>query len=209
MMQAVKEAWGREELVMRPGDIYPDSGNRLPPVERETLDPAGQALYDTVAGDARSLVKLRGPAGINLNSPRFYALNRKASQFLRFESGLDTRLRELMILVTAREMDATFEWHAHESVARSEGLEDEIIDIVRRRKRVGGIGDKEAAIIRLGREAIGKHRVRRSTYAKAIELFGAETLVNLVTLMGNYAATAISLSVFAQQLPDGAKSTLD
>jgi len=74
---------------------------------------------------------------------------------------------------------------------------------------VRGIGEKEAAIIKLGREAIGKHRVRRSTYAKAIELFGAETLVNLVALMGSYAATAMSLAVFAQQLPDGAKSKLD
>ena len=80
---------------------------------------------------------------------------------------------------------------------------------MRHRKRVRGLGDKEAVIIKLGREAIGKHRVRRATYAKAIELFGAETLVNLMSLMGQYAATAMLLSVFAQQLPDGAKSTLD
>jgi hypothetical protein len=51
--------------------------------------------------------------------------------------------------------------------------------------------------------------VKRSTYAQAIELFGAETLVNLTALIGAYATTAITLSVFAQQLPDGAKSTLD
>jgi len=194
---------------MRSGDVYPESGSRLPPVERESLDPAGQALYDEVAGDTRSLVGFKGPAGIMLHSPRLYAINRRVNQFLRFESGLDVRLRELMILVAAREMDSHFEWHAHEIVAKREGLEDELIDIVRHRKRVRGVGEKEAAIIKLGREAIGRHRVRRSTYAKAIELFGAETLVNLVALMGSYAATAMSLAVFAQQLPDGAKSKLD
>jgi 4-carboxymuconolactone decarboxylase len=194
---------------MRLGDVYPESGNRLPPVEREALDADGQALYDEVAGDSRSLVGFKGPAGITLHSPRLYAMSRRVNQFLRFESGLDVRLRELMILVAAREMDSHFEWHAHEIVAKGEGLEDELIDIVRKRKRVRGIGEKEAAIIKLGREAIGKHRVRRSTYAAAIELFGAETLVNLVALMGSYAATAMSLAVFAQQLPDGAKSKLD
>ena len=89
------------------------------------------------------------------------------------------------------------------------GLEDEIIEIVRKRKRVRGIGAKEAAIIALGREVFRKHRVRRSTYAAAIELFGAETLVNLVSLMGEYAATALKLHVFAQQLPEGATSNLD
>lgn len=195
--------------MLRPGDVYPESGNRLPPVERESLDPDGQALYDEVAGDARSLVGFKGPAGITLHSPRLYAISRRVNTFLRFESGLDVRLRELMILVAAREMDSHFEWHAHEAVARREGLEDELIDIVRHRKRVRGIGEKEAAIIKLGREAIGRHRVRRSTYAKAIELFGAETLVNLVALMGSYAATAMSLAVFAQQLPDGATSSLE
>jgi 4-carboxymuconolactone decarboxylase len=195
--------------MMRPGDIFPESGNRLPPVDRDRLDAEGQALYDEVAGDAHSLVGFKGPAGITLHSPRLYALNRKVNQFLRFGSGLDPRMRELMILVAAREMDSHFEWRAHEIVAKREGLEDELIDIVRKRKRIRGIGEKEAALIKLGREAFGKHRVKRSTYAQAIELFGEETLVNLVALMGNYAATALSLAVFAQELPDGATSTLD
>jgi 4-carboxymuconolactone decarboxylase len=194
---------------MRPGDVYPQSGNRLPLVERAELDPAGQALYDEHASDARSLAGFRGPAGILLRSPRFYGVHRPLNQFVRFQTGLDARLRELAILVTAREMDAHFEWHAHESAAKREGLEDAIIEIVRRRKRVRDMGAKEAAIIKLGREALGKHRVRRSTYAEALELFGAETLVNLVSLMGEYAATATTLAVFAQQLPDGARSALD
>ena len=192
-----------------PKDIIPESGSRLPPVERAALDPDGQALYDEIAGDARSLAGFRGPAGIQLHSPRFYALHRKVNQMLRFETGLDERLRELAILVTAREMDSHFEWHAHESEGRRLGLDDEIIDVVRRRKRVRGLGAKEAAIIKLGREALGKHRVRRSTFATALELFGAETLVNITALIGAYAATATTLAVFAQQLPDGAKSNLD
>jgi 4-carboxymuconolactone decarboxylase len=194
---------------MRPGDVYPESGNRLPPVERAELDADGQALYDEHAADARSLAGFRGPAGILLRSSRFYRVHRQVSQFVRYGSGLEPRLRELAILVTARELDAQFEWHMHESAAQREGLEDAIIDIVRRRKRVRGIGPKEAAIIKLGREALGKHRVKRSTYAEAVEAFGVETLVNLIALMGEYAATAAALAVFAQQLPDGETSTLD
>jgi 4-carboxymuconolactone decarboxylase len=194
---------------MRSGDIFPGSGSRLPAVDRDQLDSVGQALYDEVAADTRSLVGFRGPAGILLHSPQLYALHRQVNRFLRFGSGLDARLRELTILVAAREMEGHFEWHAHEAAAKREGLEDEIIDVVRKRKRVRGLGDKETAIIKLGREALGKHRVKRSTYAQAIELFGAETLVNLTALIGAYATTAITLSVFAQQLPDGAKSTLD
>lgn len=193
---------------VRPGDVYPESGNRLPPLDRAALDPAGQAIYDEIVADPRSLAGLRGPAGISMRSPRYYVLHRKANQMLRFDSGLEPRLRELAILVTARECDSEFEWNAHDRHAQREGLAPEIIEIVRRRKSVRGLGPKEAAIIKLGREALGKHRVRRSTYAAAIELFGAETLVNLVALMGAYSATAVTLAVFAQQLPAGAKRAL-
>lgn len=195
--------------MIRPGDIYPESGNRLPPIDRAALDPAGQAIYDEILGDTRSLAGLRGPAGISMRSPRYYAQHRKANQMLRFDSGLEPRLRELAILVTARECDSAFEWNAHDQHAQREGLEREIIDIVRKRKSVRGLGPKEAAIIKLGRETFGKRRVRRSTYAAALELFGVETLVNLVALMGGYSATAALLTVFAQQLPEGAKSALD
>jgi 4-carboxymuconolactone decarboxylase len=152
---------------------------------------------------------LRGPAGIQLRSPRYYVTHRPSSQLLRFDSGLEPRLRELAILVTAREFDSKFEWHAHESEAQRQGLEPKIIEIVRKRKSVRGLAPKEAAIIRLGRETFGRHRVRRSTYAAAMELFGAEVLINLTALMGGYSATAALLAVFAQQLPDGVKSTLD
>lgn len=193
----------------RPGDVFPESGSRLPRVQRDALDAASQELYDGIMSDPRSLRGLRGPAGISLNSPQLYRRSREHSQYLRFESGLDERLRELAILVTAREMDSHFEWHAHEAEGKRLGLGDEVIDIVRKRKRVHGVGAKEAAIIALGREAFRKHRVRRSTYATAIELFGAQTLVNLVSLMGEYAATALKLHVFAQQLPEGATSNLD
>ncbi|HEV8021605.1 MAG TPA: carboxymuconolactone decarboxylase family protein [Candidatus Lustribacter sp.] len=199
----------RKTPAHRPGDVFPDSGSRLPAVQRDALDADGQALYDGITGDARSLRGLRGPAGISLNSPQLYRRSRAHSQYLRFESGLDERLRELAILVTAREMDSHFEWHAHEAEGKRLGLEPAIIDIVRKNKRVRGADAKEAAIIALGREAFRKHRVRRSTFATALELFGAETLVNIVALMGEYAATALKLTVFDQQLPEGATSNLD
>ena len=193
---------------MRAGDIFPETGSRLPAVQRADLDAGGQALYDSVVSDPNSLAGLRGPAGIALHNPRAYGPHRVFNRFLRFETGLEVRLRELAILVSAREADSHFEWYQHEKNALAEGLDPKIVDIVRRRKPVRGIGAKEAAIIKLGREALGRHRVRRSTYAAALELFGGETLINIVMLMGEYTATAALLAVFAQQLPDGETSHL-
>ena len=181
-----------------PSDIDPDSRNRLPLVNRDDLDEAGKRAYDATAGNTRSIARLRGPAGIRLHSPRSREL-----EYLRYETELGRRLTELAILVTAREMDQQFEWTLHEREALAEGLEPEIIDIVRFRRPVKGLGDKEAAVVRVGRELFQSHGLSQEAFAQALSLFGNKTLVDLVCLMGNYAGTALLLSAVDQQLPEG------
>jgi 4-carboxymuconolactone decarboxylase len=122
------------------------------------------------------------------------------NDYLRRKSGLDSRLVELAILVTAREMDCEYVWTAHEPAARKAGLEPEIIDIVKYRKPVTSLGEKEAVIIRLGRESIAKHKVGSDTFASALKLFGNQGLVNIGSLMGDYASTAILLSTADQHV---------
>jgi 4-carboxymuconolactone decarboxylase len=184
-------------------DIYPESGNRLPLIKREDLAESDRQLYDSAAGDSRSLAGLRGPAGLQLWSPRLTEYSRRRTSFLRFESGFDARLSELAILVTARELDQQFEWTAHEPSALGAGLERRVIDVVKYRRSTTDLGSQEATIIQLGREAIGRRRVEPATFARALELFGKERLVNLVALMGHYSAIAVLLDTFDQHLAPG------
>ena len=186
-----------------PQDVYPDSRNRFPLIQRDDLDEPGKKAYDAAVGNIRSLAGLQGPAGIRLHSPRS-----RESEYLRYESDLGRRLTELAILVTAREMDQQFEWTVHEPEARKEGLEPEIIDIVKHRKPLTGLGEKEAILIQLGREVLGKHKASPDTFARALKLLGPKTLVDLVSLMGQYAGTAALLTAFDQQLPPGQKPLL-
>jgi len=191
-----------------PPDVYPDSLSRLPLVKRETLDEAGKKTYDETAGDPRSLVGLQGPGGIRLHSPKLAETTRPSNQYLRFDTKLGRRLSELAILVTAREMNQQFEWTAHEITAQKEGLPQETIDVVKYRKPVAGLGEKEASIITLGREVFQKRAVSSATFAKALQLFGDETLVDIVGLMGNYASTSVLLDVFDQHLLPSEKPLL-
>lgn len=192
-----------------PPDVYADSHNRLPLVKRDDLDDVGKKMYDQTAGDARSLVGLQGPGGIRLYSPRLDEVSRAVNQYLRFNAGLDPRLGELAILVVAREMDQPFEWYAHEMAGRKAGLEPAIIDVIRYRKPIpAGLGDKETVLIKLGRGALGKHQVDSATFAQAVKLFGPQTMLNYVELMGNYSETSVLLTTFNQQLPNGTISQL-
>jgi 4-carboxymuconolactone decarboxylase len=184
-----------------PRDVDPASRSRLPLRAREDMDEQGRRLYDAVVSPRnRSLVGLRGPGGIWLHSPRLAEHVRAANQYLRFDTGLDRRLTELAILVTARELDNQFEWTAHEPAARKEGLPAKIIDIVKHRTRVTRIGAREALIIRFGREVFRERKVRPDTFARVVETFGREGMLNLAALMGNYAMTAVILNAVDQHL---------
>ncbi len=200
---APSQAASQATAAAYPDDVYPDSRNRLPLIQREEMDEQGQKAYDSAVSNPRSLAGLQGPAGIRLHSARA-----RESEYLRYESDLGRRLTELAILVTAREMDQQFEWTVHEGVALQEGLEPAIIDVVRLRQPLTGLGEKEAAIIQLGREVFRNHRLSPDTFARALQLFGDKTLVDLVSLMGNYASTAVLLTTFDQQLPPGQKPLL-
>jgi 4-carboxymuconolactone decarboxylase len=130
------------------------------------------------------------------------------NEYLRRKSGLEPRLVELAILVTAREMDCAYVWTAHEPAAQKAGLQQAIIDTVKFRRPLTALGDKEAVIVQLGRDSIGKHKVGSDTFARAVKLFGNQGVVDLVSLIGDYAATTILLNVADQHVRPADKSLL-
>jgi len=196
-------------MVRCPDDIDPESRNRLPVVRRDALDDALKPAYDEVATpSATSVAGLQGPGGIMLHSPLLVAAHRAYNRALRTVPDLPPALKELAILVAARAMDQAFEWTTHEGPARAAGLDLRIIDVVRDRGPLDGLPEREAAIIRLGREALDERRVRPGTYADAERLFGRRALVSLTALMASYTGAAVLLTVFDQQLPPDLPSTL-
>ena len=112
-------------------------------------------------------------------------------------------MRELAILTTARELDSRFEWAAHEPAALGEGISREIIGIIKYRRDTSELAAADRIVIDLGREIFGARKVSPMTYARALQQFGRRKLIDLVALMGNYAATAALLTAFDMQLdPD-------
>ena len=187
--------------VTQPKDVYPESGYRLPLPKRDDFDDYGKKIYDSAL--VRSLRGLRGPGGIRLYSPKLAELSTALNRYLRFEAGISGRIRELAILVVAREMDNQFEWAAHEPEALKEGLPKEVVDIIKYRKGVEKVQETEAVIIQFGREMFGQRKVNSETFARALKIFGRKGLVNLLSLMGNYAEVAALLCAFDMQLhPD-------
>ena len=126
----------------------------------------------------------------------------KFNNYLRFEV-FGAKIREVAILTVAREMDSQFEWAAHEPEALKEGVPAEVIDVIKHRKSTQGLDETYAAIIELGRQAFGDHKVTPQAFARVKKLIEPGKLVELVLLMGNYASTAALLTVFDMQVPEG------
>lgn len=190
---------------MAKSDIDKDSGCRLPYPKREDLEGVALEIYDRHTDpNSDSLAGLWGPGGIKLHSPKISEYTRNLTKYLRFETGIDPKIRELAILITARQADSQFEWAAHEPEGLKQGLSQETVDVVKYRKSTEGLDETEAAVIELGREMFGDHKVSSETYARALAIFGERQLVDLVMIMANYAGTAALLCVFDIQLKPGA-----
>jgi 4-carboxymuconolactone decarboxylase len=185
-----------------PSDIDPQSGFRLPLPKREDLDEVGQRAYDRALTSGKSIVGLRGPGGIALYSTKTVELRSAFGEYLRFEV-FDPKVREVAILAVAREMNSQFEWAAHEPQALKEGVSQDVIDVIKYRKGTQGLDETYAAIIELGRQTFGDHKVTSECFARVKKLFPPQKLVELVMLMGNYAATAALLTAFDMQVPEG------
>ncbi|HEU4618767.1 MAG TPA: carboxymuconolactone decarboxylase family protein [Gammaproteobacteria bacterium] len=170
-------------------DLDPVSGARLPYLTREDLGEAGKRLADVFARGGKPTDPVKGPlAFAAYNVPVAVAL-------LDLHDGavakgtLDAHVRELAILVACREMNYTFEWNAHEPQAVKAGVDPKVIDAVRGGLKLAGVPEKDAAVIRFGRELLGDRRMSSATFAKAVELFGAHGAMDLVAVMSTYAVS--------------------
>ena len=126
---------------------------------------------------------------------------------LKNQTGLPSRLLEIAVLVTAREMDCQYEWTQWEKDGRNTNdprhIEQSTIDIIKYNKPVTGLGEKETAIIAFGREMFGEKKVSSATFAEVLRLFGPRLTVDIVELMAGYSACRTEMTAFDQQLMPG------
>ena len=193
-----------------PDDIRMDSLARLPQIQRAELDAAGKEAFDTYVSPGTGYGSgLRGPIGVWMNSPELAQAMFDVRQRVRYESDRDQRLTELAIISTAREINNQYEYTAHEPLAIAAGLEQGIIDIVRFRKSVednqaiAGFGETEQVIVKFAREVISEERVSSETFARAINIFGEQGVMDLTGLIGYYSFVAITLKAFDVQRTAG------
>jgi 4-carboxymuconolactone decarboxylase len=181
-----------------PGDVNPDSGFRLPLLNPENVSERARRTYDNAIANFAGAPP-RGP---------LMRLHASPVQNLQMQSPLGLDLLQIAILVTGREQDQPYEWSLHELQALSVSLDPAVIDVIRRNLPVAKLGNKEAAIIQVGREIFRTHQLSSDAYASALRVLGKTGLVDSVALMADYARVCATLTAFNQQMPPGFKQFL-
>lgn len=177
-----------------------------------SLDEARRRLYDAITGGPRAAHRgtvpiaddrgrLLGPFAVMLLTPDVGDALQRVGATLRFRSGLAGRERELGILSVAAELACDFEWLAHESAARDEGLTDGQLAAVRARRVPDGLSETEAMVCRLALLMARDRTLGDDDYKAGVALLGQEKLAELTWLAGYYGALALGLAVFRPELP--------
>ena len=190
-----------QSAVKLPADLDPDSRARLPYLHRKDMDEKSQKIFDTLPG--------RSPEGILRGPLAFAAYNPAVAQALfdlhnaAVAGTLDPHARELAILVACRETNYSLEWNAHAPAALKAGVDQKTIDVVHRNGSLTGLDEKDAAVIRFGRQMIHDGKMDSATFAKAAQLFGKKGAMDLVAVMSTYAVSGFyAIAVDEHVAPD-------
>src|SRR5437016_4105434 len=134
----------------------------------------------------RGAPPIRGPFLALLRSPDVMTPAEMLGEYLQFKTVLPPKLREFVILITARQWTQDTEWNSHVNIAVKDGLSLEIAKALAVGERPAGMADDEATVYDFCDELHRNHGVSDATYANALAKFGEQGVVDIVSVNGYY-----------------------
>jgi 4-carboxymuconolactone decarboxylase len=179
---------------------------RIPLPDLAFLSKEQKEVANAVAAGPRG--EVRGPVRVWLHSPELAARAQKLGEFLRWNTVLEQRISELVILITARHYNCDYIWFNHAPLALKHGLTPEAIDCIKDRRRPAfGMPDETAAYA-FTIEMLNNDAVSDETLARTRACFGDRGTIELAAIVGHYHSGAMALSLADIDLPDGSKTCL-
>ena len=176
---------------------------RVPPLDLDRLSPEQRRLHDDIGGTRSGTA--RGPFAVWLRTPAIAAKANEFGNALRLGGTLDKKSFEIAVLAVARHWSADYEWFAHEKNALKAGLPASIITAIRERRLPEFETDDQKLVYEIVSELNTTLRLSDAAYRRALEHFGLETLIELVSVAGFYSAVAMMINAFDVPVPGDAK----
>jgi hypothetical protein len=83
------------------------------------------------------------------------------------------------------------------------GVDQKVLDVVRTSGALTGLDEKDAAVIRFGRQMFRDKKMEPATFAKVSELFGRKGAMDMVAVMNTYAVSGFFAIAVDERAPEG------
>ena len=168
--------------------------SRVAPLAESAMDDEQKTVAGAIAG-ARGGV-LGGPFAVWIRVPEIAKRVNHLSDRLRKQSGFEKRLVELMVLMIVRPYRAHYAWSAHARQALGEGLEPEVVEAIKTGDVPHFTRADEQLIYDIFSELNATRALSDATYARGLDMFGLELMIEMITTAGLYTMIAMMLAVF-------------
>ena len=175
---------------------------RLTPItSKDQVAPESHPVVDAIT---KSRGALQGPFSMFLYAPELAGRVAHLGAYVRFEGGLDMRVRVLAAMTVAREFDAEYVWGAQTAGARRQSVPESTITAIRER-HTRGVPVEDAQIIEFTRRLLREHRVDQATFHALRSRFGESGLIELTGSIGYYAMLAMTVNACELEAAPGAE----
>jgi len=177
-------------------------GRFKPPIYAE-LAPDQKAFVDREIAAGRS-PGAGGPFNIYLRSPEMAELSRPLTEYLRFKSPMQRKLKEIAIMLTARFWGGQYVWYSHRQQALDAGLSPAFISAMAAGERPANMTAEEAAVYDFTTELLSTRQVSDANFKAMVDHFGERGVVETVGTMGHFHMLTMLFVVDKYPVPAGA-----
>jgi 4-carboxymuconolactone decarboxylase len=181
---------------------------RIAPIAPEDMTEEQKALHDRIAGQ-RSVGQVRGPFAVGLHAPDIGERIGDMVHHLLSDTRVPHNLKELAIIVIAREYTAHYEWFIHAVRAERVGVSESIVEAIRTRQTPDFVDEDESLVYEATLDMVRNRTLSQPLYDKVVDRLGEPATVELVALVGFYIMIAVFLCAFDVDAPEGGPAPLE
>jgi 4-carboxymuconolactone decarboxylase len=170
------------------------------------MNPEQKKAAEELAAGPRGGV--RGPFIPLLRSPELMSRLQKVGEYLRYQSALEPKLSEFVMLIVSRQWTQQFEWAVHYPLALKAGLDPAVADALAEGRRPDGMKPDEALAYDFCSELSCNRGVSEVTYRRAADRLGERGLIDLIGLIGYFVTVSMVMNVAHTPAPESSAAPL-
>jgi 4-carboxymuconolactone decarboxylase len=170
---------------------------RIPPLGPEQWTPQQREMIAPQIREGGSALNLYATM---LQHPGLYTPRVSFGTYLRSETSLPPRTREMLIMRAAFLVGAEYEWAHHVERAREAGLTDREIARIAAGPDAAGWSEESRAVLRAADELRREAFITDRTWAVLAKRYDVKQLIEIVFTVGGYTMTGLAINSFGIQV---------